>query len=679
MAFKPLQLKSKLLLSLIASIVVVMTGVALITLKITKDDVTGNLSSMHQVMSQIAASAVATGLEFDDKDVVAAALKAFTAHPLFSYIQVVNRRGEEVFKYRKAGLAAVQDHDARAAAAFPDEMFTRTPVTAGGAEIGAVTIGVSLDDRNRLLAASRLVITGLAAGMVVIFFIITLVIANKITRPIQTISHIAAAMAQGDIQQRIAIQRGDEIGALANAFRALTDYITEVAGAADALSTGELDRKLVPRSDGDVLSRNMMRITEEISSLMKETQSLVKAAQEGKLDQRGDAARYHGAYRELVTGINDTLDAVITPIHEAARILDRVAGRDLTPRMQGGYQGEFARIKEALNAATSNLDEALVQVAAGAGEVTAASARISDGSQTLAQGTAEQAAALQEISTSLQEMETMTRQNAANARAASRLSTETRVSAEKGMESMNRLSQAIGKIKSSAGETAKIVKTIDEIAFQTNLLALNAAVEAARAGESGKGFAVVAEEVRHLAIRSAEAAKHTATMIETSVKNAEGGVVINQEVLGNLQQISNQVQQVTQVTAAITSASDQQIEGMERISASVEQMNQLTQQTANGAEESASIATDLNRQAAEMQRMVATFALAGAGGTARPSGPTYGESRLAALQGEQHVPRGAAIPLALSYLLEADVPGQSCTSGKVKGDITHGAHLENAT
>src|SRR5437762_14110973 len=91
---------------------------------------------------------------------------------------------------------------------------------------------------------------------------------------------------------------------------------------------------------------------------------------------------------------------------------------------------------------------------------------------------------------------------------------------------MERLSDSIEKIKASADSTAKIVKTIDEIAFQTNLLALNAAVEAARAGEAGKGFAVVAEEVRNLAMRSAEAAKNTAALIEQAVKNSQNGVVI---------------------------------------------------------------------------------------------------------------------------------------------------------
>jgi uncharacterized phage infection (PIP) family protein YhgE len=145
---------------------------------------------------------------------------------------------------------------------------------------------------------------------------------------------------------------------------------------------------------------------------------------------------------------------------------------------------------------------------------------------------------------------------------------------------MQRLSGAIDRIKTSADETAKIVKTIDEMAFQTNLLALNAAVEAARARDAGRGFAVVAEDVRNLAIRSAEAAKNTAQMIEESVQNADEGVALNHEVLQNLEEITTQVDKVSRVMGEITAASEQQTEGVEQINKAVEQMNQVIQQNA---------------------------------------------------------------------------------------------------
>jgi methyl-accepting chemotaxis protein len=174
---------------------------------------------------------------------------------------------------------------------------------------------------------------------------------------------------------------------------------------------------------------------------------------------------------------------------------------------------------------------------------------------------------------------------------------------------MTRLSTAIDQIKVSSDATAKIVKTIDEIAFQTNLLALNAAVEAARAGDAGKGFAVVAEEVRNLAMRSAEAAKNTAEMIEEAVLNAESGVALNQEVRTNLEEITGQVQQVSAVMVEITAASEQQREGIDQITTAVEQMSQVTQETSANSEEAASAAEELSGQAQEMQSLVAAFRL----------------------------------------------------------------------
>ena len=173
---------------------------------------------------------------------------------------------------------------------------------------------------------------------------------------------------------------------------------------------------------------------------------------------------------------------------------------------------------------TKPINKVIDALTGGAEQVTSASGQVSSASQSLAQGASEQASSLEETSSALEEMASMTRQNADNANQANGAAKETNTMALEGVDSMKRMAEAIERIKNSASETAKIIKTIDEIAFQTNLLALNAAVEAARAGEAGKGFAVVAEEVRNLARRSAEAAKNTADLIEGAQKNAEAGV-----------------------------------------------------------------------------------------------------------------------------------------------------------
>jgi len=343
----------------------------------------------------------------------------------------------------------------------------------------------------------------------------------------------------------------------------------------------------------------------------------------GNIDQKVDHTSKDetGILADCFRKIIATLRGLIEEDGGAA--LQAAANKDLTARVTGNYQGAYNAMKENINNLIINLDEGLQQVAIGSEQVASASNQISAGSQTLAQGASEQASALEEISSSLQEMASMTKQNASNAKEARGLAEAARIVADKGVESMNRLSEAMDKIKMSSDETAKIVKTIDEIAFQTNLLALNAAVEAARAGDAGKGFAVVAEEVRNLAMRSAEAAKNTANLIEESVKNAEGGVSINHEVMKNLEEINEQVNKVSEVMAEIAAASDQQSQGIEQVNVAVGQMDQITQQNAANSEESASAAEELSSQAQEMQGMVASFKLSnrGTGAAKQPSKP----------------------------------------------------------
>ncbi|HEY3282403.1 MAG TPA: methyl-accepting chemotaxis protein [Armatimonadota bacterium] len=351
------------------------------------------------------------------------------------------------------------------------------------------------------------------------------------------------------------------------------------------------------------------RTIDAIVARGQDVELLVGAAQRGDLAVRADVSRHGGANAKLVQNLNQILIEVEKPIHAVGEVLEQVARRDLTSRVKGEFQGEFEAMKEALNTALDNLDEGFGQVAQGADQVTSASAQIGDGSQALSQIASEQASSLEEVSSSLQEMASMADQNAANAREARSLTEAARSDAAKDVKSMDQLSQAIERIKSSSDDTAKIVKTIDEIAFQTNLLALNAAVEAARAGDAGKGFAVVAEEVRNLAMRSAEAAKNTAALIEESVRNSEQGVTIQTEVLRNLEAIEQDVDRVTEVVSEIAAASEQQSQGVQQVNQAVEQMNGLTQQNAANSEESASASQELASQAEEMLSMVSAFKL----------------------------------------------------------------------
>jgi methyl-accepting chemotaxis protein len=433
-------------------------------------------------------------------------------------------------------------------------------------------------------------------------------LGRSIGGPIREIARVAEKVAVGDLTVQIDNpKRGDEVGILTRSFHSLIGYIRDLSSAIEGLSKNDLSVNIEPKSPQDQLSLNIQRTIQTLRDLAEETKNMTRFAMDGILSQRGDASKFQGVYADVVNGMNMTFEAVVGPFNETAAVLERLADHDLTARVTGNYKGDFERIKQAMNTASNNLEQALSEVSTASQEITTVSGQISGSSQSLSGSATAQASSLEEVSSSLQEMSSMTKQNASNAKEARSLSDAARSTAGKGMDSMNRLSDAINRIKTSSDSTAKIVKTIDEIAFQTNLLALNAAVEAARAGDAGKGFAVVAEEVRNLAMRSAEAAKNTSNLIEESVKNAEGGVDINQEVLVNLEEINTQVNKVSEVMAEIASASDQQSQGIDQITTSVQQMSDMTQQNAANSEESAASAVELDNLAHKMQKLVEAF------------------------------------------------------------------------
>jgi methyl-accepting chemotaxis protein len=420
-------------------------------------------------------------------------------------------------------------------------------------------------------------------------------LSGLLNQSISQKGRVAKQIASGDLNiaidtndhliEQIDIRQNDEIGQLADAFRDIA------------------------LANQNVLGNAITEMTDRLKEMAIDVTKLIGAAKNGDLRLRADVERHQGEYRKMIAGINETLDTIIQPVTESIGILEKLAARDLSARITSNYQGDHARIKLSLNKAIHNLDQTIAQVASATTQVNSAADQISSGSQMLAQGASEQAATLEEIASSMKEVAQLTRLNSAGTQEARNLTVEAYANSERGMISMKKLSEVVEKIKTSSDETSKVIKTIDAIAFQTNLLALNAAVEAARAGESGKGFAVVAEEVRNLAMRSAEAARNTATLIANSIENAEKGVAVNDEVFKNLEEINRQVKEITTVMDEITKASEHQTRAIDQVNTSVEQLNLITQTNAASSEESASTAEELSSQADEMQQLVGKFQL----------------------------------------------------------------------
>ena len=254
-------------------------------------------------------------------------------------------------------------------------------------------------------------------------------------------------------------------------------------------------------------------------------------------------------------------------------------------------------ISRPIHALIAKLDQSVVSMAS-------ASEQVAQSSQSLADGASAQAAALEQTTSSMEEMSSTTRTNAETASKVKDLGSQACVAGDAAMLEVRDMEAAMSGIKASGAEIAKIVKTIDEIAFQTNILALNAAVEAARAGGAGAGFAVVADEVRRLAQRCAEAARETAGKVNDAVSRSAAGAAISAKVAKSLRDIIAKAREVDELAGHVALSSQEQSQGIAQVANAVTQMDKVTQTNAAAAEQSAGAAEDMAAQARALKAAV---------------------------------------------------------------------------
>ena len=298
---------------------------------------------------------------------------------------------------------------------------------------------------------------------------------------------------------------------------------------------------------------------------------------------------------------------VLQPLQEAGHHFDRIAGGDLTARIEARNTNEIGLLFAALKRMQESLTRTVSAVRRGVDEINVGSREISAGNTDLSSRTEEQAASLEETAASMEQLASTVKQNADNARQANQLAASASDVAERGGSAVSEVVTTMQAISASSRKISEIVSVIDGIAFQTNILALNAAVEAARAGEQGKGFAVVAGEVRSLAQRSAQAAKEIKGLIEDSVGKVGAGSQQVERAGATMQEIVASVKRVTDIMGEISAASEEQSSGIDQVNRAVSQMDEVTQQNAALVEEAAAAAGSLQEQAQRLAEAVAVF------------------------------------------------------------------------
>ena len=388
---------------------------------------------------------------------------------------------------------------------------------------------------------------------------------------------------------------GELVGGVNKLIDAFVAPIKVTADYVDRISKGDMPPKITDNYNGDfnLIKVNLNQCIDAINGMIEEATTLSKAATSGELATRADAGRYHGKYRAIIAGMNETLQGFQTPIQDIAKVLKRMAAKDFSQPVETKYPGAYGELRDNVNLVVENIRAAVGQISESANQFAEGARVIAESSQSLASGAQEQSSSVEEMSASIEEMAHSVESVKENAVEADKIAKQTSGLAEQGGSAVQKSIEAMELIKTSSTQIGEIIQVISEIASQTNLLALNAAIEAARAGEHGMGFAVVADEVRKLAERSNQAAREISTLIKESSHRVEEGAQLGAETGKSLQEIIGGVEATAAKIAEIAAATVQQASNAKEVSTAIQTVAQVTERSAAGSEEMASSSEEL--------------------------------------------------------------------------------------
>jgi methyl-accepting chemotaxis protein len=383
---------------------------------------------------------------------------------------------------------------------------------------------------------------------------------------------------------------------------------------------GDLSRDL-PEYPGEkgTLTRTLAAVKQSLMAINAQIDELARAARAGDFSVRGDAAAFQYQFQAMVNHLNGMMASSQASIADVSDVLRAISHGNLTARMEGEYEGVFARMRDDANATTTQLTGIVRGIQVAADSINNAAQELAAGNNDLSRRTEQQAANLEEAAASMEELTSTVRQNAELARQADSEAHAAGVAVRETEQAMAQMATVMGEIDQSSARISEISTVIDGIAFQTNILALNAAVEAARAGEQGRGFAVVASEVRTLAQRAGVAAKEIKELIEDAAAKVQSGLAVTVESEAAIARVAQASSRTTQLMSDIAAASKEQAAGIEQVNQVVVQMDQVTQQNAALVEEATAASRALEEQAHALTTSVSVFQLEQ--GARRPSLP----------------------------------------------------------
>ena len=463
-------------------------------------------------------------------------------------------------------------------------------------------------------------VIALAGGLVIGF---AWTVARTIRRHIHRLVAEADRMGAGDMSDPVQVDGPPDIRRIAQALESLRGSIldarTRELDAARRENEAREHRLAAERSANEAERDRAEKarlaaeeITERDRKLAVQIEEVVSACAAGDFTRRIDGAERQGVLAEVCDGVNRIGEAADEGLGAVLQALDALAGGDLTYRMTGRYSGIFDEIARRANNTAGKLSAVLGDIATASTSVDTSAREISGAADDLARRTERNAATLEETTASLVELKDTVGSVSDAASAAMASASRISAKANAGQELVKKASGAMDEIQDATNAIAKILEVIDGIAFQTNLLALNAGVEAARAGESGRGFAVVAAEVRALALRSSEAARDIAGLIETSDKVVASGVTLVRDSGAALEQIVQSVDEIEARTKGIATAASLAATGVTEITSATGDLDRSTQQNAAMFEETNAAVQSLQAEAAVLAKLVSTFRISDA-------------------------------------------------------------------